>query len=65
LGPVLGPIFDALYNKVVWLHAKWNQYRVLNGESAARVQLLNRAAGFFFTIIQTVLWEDILIDIAR
>lgn len=47
LGPPLGPLYDALYNEVVWLHAKWNQYRILYAESPKRLELLNRTAGFF------------------
>jgi AbiU2 len=65
LGPTLGPLYYALYNEVTWLHAKWNQYRILFAESPERVELLNRVAGFFFRTIQTVLWEDVLMHIAR
>jgi len=65
LGPTLGPLYDALYNEVVWLHAKWNQYRILYAESPERVELLNRTAGFLFRMIQNVLWEDVLMHIAR
>jgi hypothetical protein len=65
LGPVLGPIFDALYNEVAWLNAKWNQYRILYASSPERISILNRTAGFFFRMIQNVLWEDVLIHIAR
>jgi hypothetical protein len=65
LGPALGPLYDALYNEVTWLHAKWNQYRILFAESPERVDLLNRVAGFFFRMIQNVLWEDVLMHIAR
>jgi hypothetical protein len=65
LGPTLGPLYDALYNEVTWLHAKWSQYRILYAESEERVELLNRTAGFFFRMIQNVLWEDVLMHIAR
>ena len=65
LGPTVGPLYDALYNEVSWLHAKWNQYRILYAESRERVESLNRIAGFFFRMIQNVLWEDVLMHIAR
>ncbi len=62
LGPTVGPLYDALYNEVTWLHAKWNQYRILFAESPERVELLNRVAGFFFRTIQNVIWEDVLMQ---
>lgn len=65
LGPTLGPLYHALYNEVTWLHAKWKQYRLLFAESQERVDLLNDVAGFFFLLIQDVLWEDIILHIAR
>jgi len=65
LGPTLGPLYHALYNEVTWLHAKWKQYGLLFAESQERVDLLNEVAGFFFLLIQEVLWEDIILHIAR
>ncbi len=65
LGPTLGPLYNALYNEVTWLHAKWNQYRILFAESPERIELLNGVAGFFFRVIQDVLWEDMVLHIAR
>jgi hypothetical protein len=65
LGPQLGPLYNALYSEVVWLHAKWKQYRILYGDSPERIELLNSVAGFFFRVIQDVLWEDIVLHLAR
>jgi len=65
LGPALGPLYDALYNEVIWLHAKWQQYRILFAESPDRLKMLNGTAGFFFYMIQKVLWEDTVLHIAR
>jgi hypothetical protein len=65
MGSSLGPVYHLLYNDVMWLHAKWQQYRKLVGESRDRVELLNRAAGFFFFIVQDVLWNDVLLHLAR
>ena len=64
-GPTLGPLYYALYNEVTWLHAKWLEYRKLYAQSEKRVDLLNDAAAFFFGVVQNVLWEDILLHIAR
>ena len=65
LGPIVGPLYHALYGEVTWLHAKWKQYRILFAESPERIELLNGVAGFFFRVIQDVLWEDVLLHIAR
>jgi hypothetical protein len=65
LGPELGPLYSALWSEVAWLHAKWNQYRALYAESPDRIDLLNEVAGFFFRVIQNVLWEDIVLHVAR
>ena len=65
LGPTLGPLYHALYNEVTWLHAKWQQYRILFADSSERVDLLNGVAGFFFHVIQDVLWKDVVLHIAR
>jgi len=64
LGPRLGPIYHAIYNEVVWLHVKWKQYRHLYA-SVENVDLLNEVAAFFFFVLQDVLWEDVLLHIAR
>lgn len=65
LGPTLGPLYHALYNEVTWLHAKWKQYRILFAESPERIELLNSVAGFFFRVIQDVLWQDVVLHLAR
>lgn len=65
LGPGLGPDYHALYNEVTWLHAKWQQYRILFAESAERIELLNSVSGFFFQVIRDVLWNDVLLHLAR
>jgi hypothetical protein len=65
MGAQLGPVFFALYKEVVWLHAKWQEYRELFGHSEERVELLNRNAGFFFRIVEDSLWEDVLLHISR
>lgn len=64
-GQQLGPVYHALYDEVVWLHAKWLEYRKLFGQSPERVQLLNEVAPFYFSITQDVYWHDVLLHIAR
>ncbi len=65
MGPRLGPVYNALWNEVAWLHAKWHEYKELYGEKPARLEMLNRAAGLFFRIVQDTLWEDALLHLAR
>jgi hypothetical protein len=65
LGPELGAFYHALQNEVTWVYAKWLEYRKLFASSEKRVDLLNEAAGFFFRVVQDVLWEDVLLHIAR
>ena len=64
-GDQLGPIYHALYNEVLWLHMKWLEYRKLYAGSADRTELLNSTAPFFFHVVQEVVWEDVLLHIAR
>lgn len=65
MGADLGGVFYALYNEVVWLHAIWQEYRVLYGTNEEQLQVANRAAGFFFRIVQDELWDAVLLRIAR
>ena len=64
-GPALGPTYHRLYNEVAWLHAKWLEFRKLFAKSEGRIELLNGTAAFFFRVVQDVLWEDVLLHIAR
>jgi hypothetical protein len=65
MGIPLGNLFYALWQEFAGLYAKWEEYLVLYGTKPSRIDLLNRAASHFFRIIQDVLWEDIILHIAR
>ena len=65
MGQELGEIFHTLSNELTWLHFRWAEYVALYGKSAKRVELMNRAAPFFFAILQDVAWHDVLLSIAR
>jgi len=65
MGSPFGPFYYALYKEVVWLHAKWNEYRVLYGTTPESVHILNRTAGFLFRIVGDALWADVLLHISR
>jgi len=64
-GRPLGQLYHALEDDVIWIHAKWLEFRKLYGKSEERIDLLNRTAGFFFGVVQKVLWDDVLLHIAR
>ncbi|MFH0872748.1 MAG: hypothetical protein V1878_09720 [bacterium] len=41
MGPDLGAVYNALYNDVTSLHARWTLYQQLFAKSAERIELLN------------------------
>ncbi|MET0164195.1 MAG: hypothetical protein ABW318_04235 [Vicinamibacterales bacterium] len=65
MGPDLAELYDALWNEVAWLHAKWQQFVILFGTSPARVKLLNDAAPGFVRLLQDSLFEDVVLHLAR
>jgi len=65
MGEELGSLYTALQNEVAWVYSKWWEYVELFGTKPSRVELLNKAAPYFFRIVQDSLWEDILLHIAR
>jgi hypothetical protein len=64
MGQTLGEIFDELCREVDMLHLKFNQFEALYTNENT-VQLLNKSSSEFFSLIQTVLWKDIVLHIAR
>ena len=64
-GEDLGRLYDVLSSELLWLHNKWFEYCALFGGSEARVELLNETAPYFFHVVQRVLWEGVLLHIAR
>lgn len=65
MGERLGAVYYTLYSELVFLHARWDQYRHLFGSGEEIVDLLNRHAPFFFRVVQDSLWEQTLLHIAR
>jgi hypothetical protein len=65
MGQELGPLYDAMWQQVAWLHDKWEEYVELYGTKESRLTLLNKAAPLFFRIVQDTLWEDVLLHICR
>jgi AbiU2 len=65
MGPEFGAYWHALREELVTLHAKRQQYRELYDTSDDRIALLNATAPFFFAALQDILWDDIVLHIAR
>ena len=65
MGEHLGSIYDALWQQIAWVHAKWSEYVILFGTKESRVNLLNNVAPSFWRLIQDSLWENVLLHIAR
>ena len=65
MGDDLGSLYHALWNELTWLYSKWGEYVELFGTKPSRIELVNRAAGRFFRIVQDSLWDDALLHIAR
>ncbi|HEX8165248.1 MAG TPA: hypothetical protein VF601_05605 [Beijerinckiaceae bacterium] len=65
MGETLGRQYSLLWQEVVAVHAIWGEYEELFGTSSERVALLNRAARWFFHLIQEELWTTTLLRIAR
>jgi hypothetical protein len=65
MGQELGVIFTIIHNEVAWLSLKWGQYRLLYATSEKRIEFLNNTAGAFFAMLQTLIFEDIVLGLTR
>lgn len=65
MGVDLGSVFYLLWSEVEEIYAKWGEFTELYVNKSMRVDLLNHAAGFFFRIVQDVLWENVLLHLSR
>ncbi len=65
MGTSLGQLTHRLEAELTNLVGRWQQYRILYGSDPGHIDILNRAAGYFFADLQSILWEDVLLGIAR
>jgi hypothetical protein len=65
MGNELGELYSVLWQQLNWLHRKWGDYVALFGTTPDRLKILNSAASDFFGTVQTSLWEDALLHLAR
>ena len=65
MGEDLGENFYLLWDEFAQLHLKWGEYVKLFLTNPLRIDLLNRAAGRFFQILNDSLLKDCLLHIAQ
>lgn len=65
LGHDFGRLLNSLYNEISWLTFKWIEFRELYGTKESRFDIMNKTAPIFFSTIQKVLWENLLLGVAR
>ena len=65
MGQDLGSMYHSLASDLALLHTRWQIHRQLFGFSQARYDTLARSAPKLFYLLQRLLWEDILLGIAR
>src|SRR5215204_6552841 len=54
-----------LFEEIHWLHIRWLHFLALFGESDERIQKLNKRTGEPMGLFQRVLWDAVLLDIAK
>lgn len=64
MGEELGSVYTAICDEVTLIHIKWDEYMTLFSKKP-RVELLNKAAPGFFMLIQRVLFDDLVLSLAR
>jgi hypothetical protein len=65
MGPELGRLHNRLWNECVYLYVKWADFEILFGSKPERIELLNSAAPSFFWMLRDVMWENVILHIAR
>lgn len=65
MGEQLGAVYYSLWNELVWVNAKWNEYVELWGTKPERLAIINKSANHFFRVVENVLWESCILNIAR
>lgn len=65
MGHELGEVFAEVVQELWRIHMKWHEYVVLFGTKESRIDLMNEAAPRFFGVLESSLWEDVLLSIAR
>src|SRR4029450_5850884 len=56
---------EEMFQAVAWLHMRWNTFDALFAHSSERIALYNCRTGHPFGMFQRVLWDAVLLDIAK
>ena len=65
LGNDLGKTYFYLYSQIAFLKIKWDEYRKIYHVSKEQIEFLNQYAPFYFSVNQKILFNDILLHIAK
>lgn len=65
MGEDLGKRYYALLEDVLWLQVNWKHYVTLFGTSENRIELLNQTASDFFGLVESAMWERIILSVTR
>ena len=65
MGQELGLLYNDLTNELVTAYSRWEEYVEIFGKKESRVELANRAAPYFFHVIQDFMLEGTFLHLAR
>jgi len=65
MGEDLGRVYNALYHDLSWLHMRWRMFRQVFATSPERADVLNATAPAFFASLETILVQDVVLELAR
>jgi hypothetical protein len=65
MGEELGKAYHLLWNECALLHIRWDEYVEMFGKSQAEFDTMNEVAPGFFSSVQDMSWESILLHLCR
>jgi hypothetical protein len=65
LGSEPGRLYNALWNEIIRIRIKWQEYCSLFQAGPKTIATLNAAAPFFFYLVQDLLLNDIILSLSR
>lgn len=65
MGKNLGEVYHYLWQELATLYSKWQEFVELFATKPTRIDLMNESSPYFFRIFEDVLWENIVLGIAR
>ena len=58
-------LWETLHTEVCWLHGRWKIYCQLYGTNQERVELLNKSAATFFSLLDRILIHEVQLSLSR